>query len=261
MRTPQFSAHALETLLRNQMIATLEELIDALGSPAKRTILRKLKALGYRTSYSHRGAYYTLNDIPAFDSRGLWSCQAVWFSTHGTLLSTTAAYIDTADAGYFVDELDSLLHVSCKDVLRRLTREGRVSRQQRGRRFLYCSIDANGKRQQLLSRKSQSTVSGLQGSLPTDEAPTDELKAAIILFFSLLDERQRRLFAGLESLKMGYGGDTRIAQLLGLDVGTVARGRTDLMQRDSQIDQVRRSGGGRPALEKKRRTSSRASKN
>ncbi|MDT5026431.1 MAG: hypothetical protein QOE61_2857, partial [Micromonosporaceae bacterium] len=26
----------------------------------------------------------------------------------------------------------------------------------------------------------------------------DELKAAIILFYSLLDERQRRLYAGLE---------------------------------------------------------------
>ena len=35
--------------------------------------------------------------------------------------------------------------------------------------------------------------------------------AAIALFASLLDERQRRLFAGLESLKCGWGGDRRIA--------------------------------------------------
>ncbi len=232
------------------MIAALEELIDALGSPAKRTVLRKLRELGYRTSYSHRGAYYTLNDIPAFDSRGLWSFRAVRFSIHETLLSTVEASIDEAVAGFFVDELDRLLHVGCKDVLRRLTREGRVSRHQWGRRFLYCSINAHRERLQLLSRQSQSMASGLIFSLPTAKAPVDELKAAIILFFSLLDERQRRLFAGLESLKMGHGGDTRIAQLLGLDVGTVARGRTDLMQRDIQVDQVRRSGGGRRPLEK-----------
>ena len=50
----------------------------------------------------------------------------------------------------------------------------------------------------------------------------DELRAALVLFASLLDERQRRLFAGLESLKCGWGGDTRIAALLGLDVTTVA---------------------------------------
>ena len=60
----------------------------------------------------------------------------------------------------------------------------------------------------------------------------DELRAAIILFYSLLDERQRRLYAALESLKIGHGGDRRIAELLGLDAGTVARGRQQLLAGD-----------------------------
>ena len=34
----------------------------------------------------------------------------------------------------------------------------------------------------------------------------EELRAAIVLFASLLDERQRRLLAGLEALKCGWGG-------------------------------------------------------
>ena len=79
----------------------------------------------------------------------------------------------------------------------------------------------------------------------------DELKAAIILFFSLLDERQRRLYAGLESLKLGYGGDTRIADLLGLDPGTVAQGRRQLLSRDVEVERVRRKGAGRKPVEKK----------
>ena len=41
----------------------------------------------------------------------------------------------------------------------------------------------------------------------------EELRAAIVLFASLLEERQRHLFAGLEALKCGWGGDRRIAQL------------------------------------------------
>ena len=53
--------------------------------------------------------------------------------------------------------------------------------------------------------------------------------AAIVLFASLLDERERRLCAGLESLKCGWGGDTRIASLLGIDAATVARGRKQLL--------------------------------
>jgi len=36
---------------------------------------------------------------------------------------------------------------------------------------------------------------------------SDELKAAVFLFYSLLDEQQRRLFAGLQSTKLGHGGD------------------------------------------------------
>jgi hypothetical protein len=88
----------------------------------------------------------------------------------------------------------------------------------------------------------------------------DELKAAIVLFFTLLDEQQRRLYAGLESLKLGHGGDQRIADLLGLDRGTVAKGREALLEQDVKIDRIRRHGGGRKPTEKKLRKSSRASK-
>ncbi len=35
----------------------------------------------------------------------------------------------------------------------------------------------------------------------------------MILFFSLLDEKQRRLYAGLEAVRLGYGGDRRAAEL------------------------------------------------
>jgi hypothetical protein len=49
-----------------------------------------------------------------------------------------------------------------------------------------------------------------------------EMKAAIILFFSLLDEQQRRLYAGLEAQKLGYGGDPKIAEFFGVSVHTAA---------------------------------------
>ena len=65
------------------------------------------------------------------------------------------------------------------------------------------------------------------------------------------DTKQRRLFAGLEALKVRHGGDLRIAELLGLDRGTVARGRRELLARDVKVEQIRRSGGGRTPVEKK----------
>ena len=87
---------------------------------------------------------------------------------------------------------------------------------------------------------------GLLGPMPDADLMSDELRAAIVLFASLLDERQRRLYAGLESLKCGWGGDTRIAGLLGIDPGTVARGRKQLLAQDVERRRVRRPGGGRP---------------
>ena len=101
---------------------------------------------------------------------------------------------------------------------------------------------------------------GLVRPLPAADLMPEELRAAIVLFASLLDERQRRLFAGLEALKCGWGGDRRIAQLLGIDPSTVAAGRRQLVERDIELDRVRRAGGGRPPTEKKRRKSSPTSK-
>ncbi len=253
MRPTEFSADAITTLLRRQKIATLEELMAALGTRARRTVFRKLEQLPYRTSYSHRGRYYTLDEVAQFDELGLWSCRQVWFSVCGTLLSTAAAIVEASERGHFVEELDNVLHVGTKDALRKLVRDARLRRERIAGRWLYVAADAGRRRQQLLARRILLAEPGAAGPLPEAALMPEELRAAIVLFFSLLDEKQRRLYAGLESLKTGHGGDARIAELLGLHVGTVARGRRELVEQDIELERVRRSGGGRKPVEKKRR--------
>jgi hypothetical protein len=54
----------------------------------------------------------------------------------------------------------------------------------------------------------------------------------------------------LEALKLGYGGDKRIASLLEVDVHTVSKGRQQLLTRDFPKDGVRSKGGGKPAIKK-----------
>ena len=74
MRSTQFSADTIIALLGKQTIASLPEVMAALGARAsRRTAFRKLKDLAARTSYSHRGGYYTLDELLDFDERGLWS--------------------------------------------------------------------------------------------------------------------------------------------------------------------------------------------
>jgi len=164
------------------------------------------------------------------------------------------AFVEAAELGHYVEELDHELHIGTKDALRKLVRDARLSRERLGGQFLYCAADARRRREQLRARRVHLSEPGLAGPLPEAAFLPDELRAAIVLFFSLLDEKQRRLYAGLEALKTGRGGDARIAQLLGLDVGTVARGRRELLSGEVEVDRVRTAGGGRKATEKKRPT-------
>jgi len=253
MRPAKFNAEALRKVLRKRKIATMAELMAALGTDARRTVFRKLSELEYRTSYSHRGRYYALDEVADFNERGLWTHRDVRFSVHGTLMSTGAALVEAADSGYYVEELDNLLHVGTKDALRKLVESARLSRERLAGQFLYCAADAGRMRDQLRLRRVMFAVPGVAGALPDEAVMPDELRAAIVLFFSLLDEKFRRLYAGLEALKTGRGGDAQIAALLGIDVGTVARGRRELLNQDVEAGRVRRPGAGRRSLEKKRR--------
>src|SRR5437660_12581278 len=63
MRPSVFSASVLLRFLRRHRIATLPQLKQLLGTEADITVFRKLKELSYRTSYSHRGSFYTLDEI------------------------------------------------------------------------------------------------------------------------------------------------------------------------------------------------------
>ena len=82
MRTESLHADDLAQALRRGKIATMPELKKALGTAVDVTVFRKLKQLAYRTSYSHRGSYYALNETLQFDSNGLFSFQSVWFFFH-----------------------------------------------------------------------------------------------------------------------------------------------------------------------------------
>jgi len=239
MNIVRYPADRLERLLRDHQVATMPQLKTALGTSVTFTVLRKLAPLGYRSSYSHSGTYYTLDSIAQYDERGLWSYGDIHFSRHGTLLNTAATLVTSAPAGYFTDELDAVLQVATKDALRHLVQEDQLYRRELAGRYLYCAKERQRRQEQWAARQAQ-------------QRPDAPLQAAIVLFYSLLDEQQRRLYAGLESLEWGHGGDQRMAQLLGLDVDTVARGRAELLRGQVLHERVRRVGGGRPRAEKKR---------
>jgi hypothetical protein len=261
MRLLDSSAARLRRAFHDAHILTLPQLKTQVGTSAAMTVFRKLKPLGYLTSYSHRGRYYTLAELAAFDEGGLWSVNDVWFSREGTLVRTCETWVNRADGGYYADELRAALHVEVKDALRQLVQEKRLARRELSGRYLYVARAPARRQQQVAQRQGQGELPGAP-LVRSGMSNTDEVKAAIVLFYSMLNERQRRVYAGLESLKLGHGGDRRLAEWLDLDPHTVAKGRRELLgaaslspTEDTEY-RVRRPGGGRTALEKKRHRSS-----
>lgn len=224
----------------------MPEMKEALGTRVDMTVFRKLAPLKHLTSYSHRGGFYTLPTIAQFDDEGLWTAREAWFSKHGSLLDTAEALVRESASGLHAGELEARLHVPVKDVLRQLTLAGRIHRSEHAGLYLYTAIARERRQEQLATRHGLSEV---------EDEQWQTIRAAIVLFYSQLDEQQRRLFAGLESLKSGRGGDRQLAQLLGLHEETVARGRRELVENRVLSDRVRRPGAGRPSVEKKRPTS------
>ena len=243
MRPVQFILQPLLDLFQRLRALTMPEMKAALGTRVDMTVFRKLATVGYLTSYSHRGSYYTLKSIPRFDAQGIWLARGAWFSRHGTLLQAAEAAVQEAPAGYVASELEALLHVPVKEVLLQLARAGRIDRRDFHGLYLYTAKDRLRRRAQRAARQALWER--------VDEEP-DRPRAAMVLFYSLLDEQQRRLYAGLESLKQGHGGDRKLAEILGMDEETVARGRPELSEAKVQRDRVRQPGGGRPRAEKKR---------
>lgn len=246
MRAIVYSTDDLERFLMRNVVATMPQMQKALGTPVYKTVLRKLKQLSYRSSYSHGGSYYTLEKIARFDHRGLWSYNHVRFSNRGTLMSTLQHFVNESYSGHFADELRQLLSVSVKESLLRLVANGQISREDVANRYLYCATDSTIRKQQLVSRHLMDSA---------EQALSDEAKAALIIFLSMLDEKQRRLYAGVEAVKYGVGGDKWIAALLGMHPQTVARGRRELLAGDVEVERARKVGGGRKPVEKKHRRS------
>ncbi len=248
MRPLQFHADSLVVLLRKKRIATIEQLKAALGTSVDMTVFRKLREIPYHTSYSHGARYYVLDGVARFDQRGLWSSRGVHFSRFGSLLDTSERFVTDAERGLFASELVALLHVEVHEPLLRLVRQRRVTRKKVSGAYLYCARDGVRRKAQVLARE-------LGPSSPEQQRrdlALDQSKAALVLLLGMLDERQRRLFAGLESMLLGWGGDRRIAELTGLNVHTIAKGRRELLEGKLAAEDIRRPGGGRKSVEKKR---------
>jgi hypothetical protein len=73
-----------------------------------------------------------------------------------------------------------------------------------------------------------------------------EIEQQMQRYYQSLSEKDRRRYAAIEAVKLGYGGISYISHLLGCHYRTIKFGMDELQDEESmKLEEIRRSGGGR----------------
>ena len=231
-------------------IATLSEVQKKLNANITKTVHRYLKKLDFFTSYSHKGKYYSHKRYANFDENGLWSYKKIHFSIHGKLTDTIVNLIITSQSGYNSNELRKLLHVEVNNTLLKLEKNKKIIREKINCKFYYFSGNFAIKKRQFLLQRSIIDEK-FSKKLTSKNMEDFKINRGIALLFNQLDEKTRRLYAGLESAKLGFGGDKIISETLGIDPHTVSKGRREILTGDFEKTRIRKTGAGRKSIKKK----------
>ena len=159
MLSPEESKKALYRWFRKRFIADLDQLFHLLETKSRMSVFRRLKLIGYMTSFTDAGRYYTFVDIPAFDSWGLWFYRGIGFSKVGTLKATVVEIVHSSSAGMTPKELVHLLKVRIPNTLHNalhgLVQSGQIRRHRSEGLCLYAHADPDKRQMQIEARRVQ----------------------------------------------------------------------------------------------------------
>ena len=239
MKTAQYPVDQLEKQFESQIVLDMKNMKTILGTDVDMTIYRNLKRLCYISSYSHAGKYYSLERLARFDQQGLWHYFDIHFSKSGTLKDSVIYLLEKSEQGYLAKELQEILQVNTHNVLLALCQNNQIIREQIANNFVYFHPDKIST--QLNHRKQRFQ-------------PVATYIECLALFLKGLNEKQLRLYAGLESIQAGYGGDKAVSAKLGMNEKTVARGREELLTKNIDFSRIRNAGAGRPSQKKTKKS-------
>jgi len=161
MLTKSESLKSLQKFCLKQQVVNMNALSKILQTKSRMSIFRRLKEIGYFSSFSHAGKYYTLTNIPQFDENGLWFHQEIGFSQFGTLKATIIELVCGSSAGLTHLELSQLLRIKVYNSLLDLVKTGMVGRERMEKSFLYVAQE-HDKATEQINRKRTATAESVK---------------------------------------------------------------------------------------------------
>jgi len=153
---PAETKQHLLSLFKKQPCWMIKPLADEIEYSVP-SIRRFLAAIGYFSSFTHNGRWYTLSHIPRFNHNGIWFSDTIGFSRQGSLPQTIVHLVDRSQQGLTAEEIGAKLRSRCHSILVGLYRSGKLQRHKLGRSHIYLSVDPDtcAQQRQLIDQKNR----------------------------------------------------------------------------------------------------------
>lgn len=190
MLSPKESKKALIRMFRKRYVADINQLFHVLDTRSRMSVFRRLKLVGYLTSFTDAGRYYTLEDIPLFDSWGLWFQEDIGFSKAGTLKATVVEIVHSSVAGMTPKEMLHLLKIripnSLHNTLHELVKSNQIGRHRLEGFCLYTNPDKAQLQieERLREKRGEAQLTGPASTETTIAVLVEALKAGKIILAS-----------------------------------------------------------------------------
>ena len=139
----------IKRIIRENQIQSFETILGKVDCSSI-TLRRDIEAIAGITSYTHRGKYITLADIPVFNENGIWFYKTVGFTKFKNSLDLIVSIINNAKEGIPKEEIEDILRIKISKQIQILLSQNRLHRVKLGAKYCYLSEElAKNKERQM----------------------------------------------------------------------------------------------------------------
>jgi len=131
---------ALKEMFKEFKVLTLDQ-VSKMFECSIRTVQRQFAELAVLRSYNKNSRYYTLPDIPKFNTDGTWGYQDIRFSKFGDLRKTVKQLILNSECGLSGGEIGELVDLLPRSFMHHFREMNGIFRDKIGGVYVYFSND------------------------------------------------------------------------------------------------------------------------
>ena len=157
--------------VKKEKIFTLKRLMVLLNC-SRGTAQKTLSSWKTYTSFNKNSKYYTLPEIPKFDSHGLWwHNEEIAFSEYGNLKKTVINLVQLSDSGLTGKELASLVGIPARNFVHHYKDCHEITREKQDGIFVHYSSQPEEYKEQI-QRRISATLPETKDTLTDSDAIT-----------------------------------------------------------------------------------------